>query len=186
MTAREVQDLVRHMEWADALVWDAVLAVRESRDDGFLRERMHHIHEVQWAYLQIWRGEAVSVGDLATFDGMQPIREWGRRLHRELRLHLESIIDDALREPVRVPWSEQLVKSYGKAEQGSLAETILQVVSHSTYHRGQVNTRIRELGGEPPLVDFIVWIWSGRPAANWGDAPASPLAPEGARSARGR
>jgi hypothetical protein len=28
----------------------------------------------------------------------------------------------------------------------------------------QVNTRIRELGGTPPLVDFIAWIWAGKPA----------------------
>jgi len=38
---------------------------------------------------------------------------------------------------------------------------------HSTHHRGQVNARLRELGGEPPLADFIVWLWWGRPAASW-------------------
>jgi len=42
-----------------------------------------------------------------------------------------------------------------------------QVIIHSTHHRGQVNSRIRELKGEPPLVDFIVWIWLGKPAAAW-------------------
>jgi hypothetical protein len=32
------------------------------------------------------------------------------------------------------------------------------------YHRGQVATRLRERGGEPPLTDFIAWIWMHRPA----------------------
>jgi uncharacterized damage-inducible protein DinB len=38
---------------------------------------------------------------------------------------------------------------------------------HSTYHRGQVNARLRELGIEPPLTDYIAWIWFGRPEAEW-------------------
>jgi uncharacterized damage-inducible protein DinB len=52
-------------------------------------------------------------------------------------------------------------------EAPTLAETMLQVASHSTYHRGQVNARLRELAGEPPLVDYIAWIWFGRPAPEW-------------------
>jgi hypothetical protein len=55
----------------------------------------------------------------------------------------------------------------------TLAETILQVASHSTYHRGQVNTRLRQLGAEPPLVDYVAWIWFDRPAADW---PARSIA----------
>jgi uncharacterized damage-inducible protein DinB len=33
--------------------------------------------------------------------------------------------------------------------------------------RAQVNTRLRELGATPPLVDFIAWAWFGKPAAEW-------------------
>ncbi|MGH9902557.1 MAG: DinB family protein, partial [Pyrinomonadaceae bacterium] len=51
-------------------------------------------------------------------------------------------------------------------------ETALQVVLHGTYHRGQVNARLKEVGGVPPLVDYIAWLWLGRPAAEW--PPADP------------
>jgi uncharacterized damage-inducible protein DinB len=47
------------------------------------------------------------------------------------------------------------------------ADAMYQVVSHSSYHRGQVNTRIRKIGGEPPLTDFIAWIWRGKPSSEW-------------------
>jgi len=50
-----------------------------------------------------------------------------------------------------------------ETEPASLAETLFQVPAHSTYHRGQVNALIRNAGGEPPLVDFIVWVWLGKP-----------------------
>ena len=35
------------------------------------------------------------------------------------------------------------------------------------YHRGQNATRLRELGGEPPLTDFVAWLWKGRPDGKW-------------------
>ncbi|HLG57803.1 MAG TPA: hypothetical protein VI485_20835 [Vicinamibacterales bacterium] len=43
------------------------------------------------------------------------------------------------------------------------------MTSHSTYRRGQVNERFREVGGEPPLVDDIAWIWFGRPEPDWSE-----------------
>lgn len=65
---------------------------------------------------------------------------------------------------VRFPWADQLVARFGAAQPATLSESVLQVALHSTYHRGQINARLRELGGDPPLVDFIVWIWRGRPS----------------------
>jgi uncharacterized damage-inducible protein DinB len=44
---------------------------------------------------------------------------------------------------------------------------------HSAHHRGQALRRLRELGVEPPLCDFIVWIWTGRPDADWGEEEAA-------------
>lgn len=38
------------------------------------------------------------------------------------------------------------------------------VVMHSQHHRGQCAARPRALGGEPPTVDFIIWL-KNRPAA---------------------
>jgi uncharacterized damage-inducible protein DinB len=54
-----------------------------------------------------------------------------------------------------------------KPESTTIGETILQVALHSIYHRGQVNARLRALGQEPPLVDYIAWIWLGRPDPKW-------------------
>ena len=71
---------------------------------------------------------------------------------------------------MELPWAAGLTKRFGREPApATLAETAFQVASHSTYHRGQVNTRLRELGAEPPLVDYIAWLWLGRPAAEWAD-----------------
>jgi uncharacterized damage-inducible protein DinB len=54
----------------------------------------------------------------------------------------------------------------------TLGETMLQIASHSTHHRAQNNSQLRELGAKPPLVDYIAWLWSGRPDAEWPAASA--------------
>jgi len=67
-----------------------------------------------------------------------------------------------------MPWIAEYEQQIGRRfEKPTLGETMFQVTSHSTYHRGQVNMRLRGIGGEPPLVDFIAWVWFGKPTAEW-------------------
>jgi uncharacterized damage-inducible protein DinB len=71
-------------------------------------------------------------------------------------------------EPTALPWMDMVSAQLGRTlVVPTLAETLLQVPMHSMHHRGQINARLRELGNEPPLVDFIAWIWLGKPAAEW-------------------
>lgn len=174
MLRKQFQDLARHMEWADAEVWNAALRLPEATSDASLLERLHHLHTVQWAYLQIWRGEPVELPELPTFEGAVALRDWAREYHRQVAAHLARIDAEALGRPVTLPWADQVVERYGDPEPASLAETILQVVYHTTYHRGQINTRLRELEAEPPLTDYIAWIWMGRPDPDWNARSTAP------------
>jgi uncharacterized damage-inducible protein DinB len=81
---------------------------------------------------------------------------------------LDSLAEESVAQIVALPWGEMVAARIGQTPAAStLAETLQQVTMHSTYHRGQVNARLRELGAEPPLVDFIAWVWLGKPAAHW-------------------
>ncbi|HWS53910.1 MAG TPA: DinB family protein [Pyrinomonadaceae bacterium] len=164
-------DLYRHMEWADAAVWGAVLRSDGARADAKLRELLRHLHLVQRAFLRAWRGEEAGA-PYPEFDDAAPLMEWGRAYYAEARAHLASLGGESLSGPLPVPWASMVERRLGRPpEVTSLGETLLQVALHTTYHRGQVNTRLRELGGEPPLTDYIAWLWQGRPAPAWpGDA----------------
>jgi uncharacterized damage-inducible protein DinB len=37
------------------------------------------------------------------------------------------------------------------------------IVNHSTYHRGQVASKLKRLGVEPPATDFIFWVFERMP-----------------------
>lgn len=162
-----LHELMRHMEWADAAVWKSVLASPPAQSDQRLRDCLYHVHGVQWAYLQIWRDEPPELPEASSFEDLAAIHAWGREYYRRLAEQGDWLNDATLERPVHFPWAEQLAERFGSPAPATLAETILQITSHTTYHRGQVNMRLRELETEPRLTDFIAWVWMGKPDADW-------------------
>ena len=161
-----LQDLFAHMQWADATVWKTVFSFPPATQDARLQELLYHLHIVQRAFLKAWRGE--SLDGFPKFSDAESLRDWGKAYYAEANSHLSTLTEEALNQPLLLPWAAMIEKQFGRTpESSTLGETALQVALHTAYHRGQVNARLRELGGEPPLVDYIAWIWQGRPAANW-------------------
>jgi uncharacterized damage-inducible protein DinB len=171
MDLAECRALLGHAEWADALVWKAALA--GGQDDPGLLETLHHVHAVQWAYLHIWRGERARPRELSSFPTLTALRDWAQEYYLELSPYLASLSAQDAAVEVRFPWADHLVQRFGQARPATWTESVLQVALHSSYHRGQVARRLRELGGEPPLCDFIAWIWMDRPGADWGGDEAA-------------
>jgi len=171
MDLADCRGLLGHAEWAEALVWQSVLAL--PKEDTELQAKLYHLHMVQWAYLHIWRGESVKPRELGSFATPLSLCAWAREYYLELPSYLAGLSDADLGREVRFPWADRLVQRFGRARPATWAESALQVAMHSGYHRGQVALRLRELGAEPPLTDFIAWVWMDRPVADWGDDDAA-------------
>jgi uncharacterized damage-inducible protein DinB len=170
MEAVWLRDLARHLGWADAALWTAVLASDAARGDETIRLWLHHVHTVQHAFLRSWRGEPrpFELPELAAFADPTAIARWGREAHAGIGAFLQAAGAEELARELRLPWAEGLELARDRRiEHPSLAHTAVQVAMHSAHHRGQVAVRLRELGGEPPLIDFIAWLWWGRPEADW-------------------
>jgi uncharacterized damage-inducible protein DinB len=165
-----IRELYRHMEWADTSVWRSVLAQPAAEADKKIRGLLVHIHVVQRAFLHVWTKQSLRTAfkEPEDFATLPEIMQWSQPYYREAARFLDTTDAAALTRPVTMPWVEEYQKQMGQTfSTPTLAETMFQVASHSTYHRGQVNLRLRELGGEPPLVDFIAWIWFGKPTPQW-------------------
>jgi uncharacterized damage-inducible protein DinB len=167
---RTLKDLFSHMQWADALVWNSVLSNADAAADGRVRDLLFHLHMVQRLFLAVWQG-----GDLKAAAKDSPdiasACESARSYYADIGAFLSQLDESALTNAVTLPWAARFAEHLGRAPSSpTLAETMLQVVMHSTYHRGQVNAQLRALNVEPPLTDFIAWVWFGRPEAEW---PAS-------------
>lgn len=151
-----------HMEWADSTVWSAVHKF-QGTEDKRLADLLNHLHMTQAAFLDAWRGMQF---DAKSFRerSLAETEHFARECYCTARNFTEALDAAMLDRPVNLPWAEHFAKP---ANPTNLGETIMQVSQHSTYHRGQANMRLREIGGEPPLVDYIAWLWMGRPKANW-------------------
>ena len=153
-------ELFDHMAWADALTWKGVLAFPAAGEDRVLRERLHHIHLCQHAWLKIWLGKPVDPHDGEEFDLFE-LAGWARDYHEAVQGYLTTLNESDLARTVIVP------ETGPEFSQPHLSESFIQITSHSMYHRGQVSARLREIGGAPAQTDFILWVGSGKPEAVW-------------------
>src|SRR5215471_17621326 len=127
MNLIELGDLYRHMEWADASVWRAVLASEVALSDQKLRDYFYHLHLVQRAFIRAWRHEPVKT-EFATFDDTKAVRQWGRSYYDEIFSHLDQLDDEQISQPMQLPWAELVTKQLGRAPAPiTIGETMLQV-----------------------------------------------------------
>jgi uncharacterized damage-inducible protein DinB len=157
------------MEWADAEVWNAVLAHEPASRDQRLRDLLIHLHRTQRLFLLVWQKQPLDAAwGKADFPTVADLRRWAQTYYPDVNRFVQALDESALKDDMSMPWVRSFEAQLGRTfETPTLGETIFQVTSHSTYHRGQVNARLREIGGEPPLVDYIAWLWFGRPEPNW-------------------
>ena len=161
-------DLYAHMEWGDAEIWAAIQRTPEATENEQVHKLLFHIHMTQWAFFNAWRGEPFARVKPEDYPTLDDVKVWKTSFYNELKPFLESLKKEQLSEPLVLPWAPYFARSLGREfADTTLGETMHQLASHSVHHRAQVNTLLRQLGGEPPMIDYILWIWMGRPTASW-------------------
>ena len=157
-----LDELYAHQEWADAEHWRAFEAHAAALEDRAIRERLHHIHLVQSAFLWVTgpRTAQFAVTKAEDYPNIADLKTFARELHVKMAAMIGRADDARLEEMIEVPWWQPPLKL-------SVRHALMQAALHSHYHRGQNATRLRELGGVPPATDFILWIRNGQPTARW-------------------
>jgi len=157
-----LDELYAHQEWADAEHWLALEAHAPALADRAIRERLHHIHLVQSAFLWVAgpRTAQFVITKAEDYPNLADLKTFARKYHCEMAAMLGTMNETRLAETIEVPWFQPPLKI-------SVRHALTQAAMHSHYHRGQNATRLRELGGVPPGTDFIVWVRDGQPAPRW-------------------
>jgi len=158
-----LDELYAHQEWADAEHWRAFEAHPAALADKAILERLLHIHLVQHGFLWVTSPERTDFAfkKLDDFLSMGDLKKYAQQGLKEMTELLKKTDPDRMEEIIDVPWFKPPAKI-------SVRHALTQAAMHSHYHRGQNATRLRELGGVPPMTDFIVWLRNGQPAAQWG------------------
>jgi uncharacterized damage-inducible protein DinB len=157
-----LKELYAHQEWADAEHWRALQGHAAALADKAIRERLHHIHQVQAAFLWVVgpRREQFVITKVEDYPDIGDLKVFARKYHADMAAKLGAMDDATLEKMIEVPWFQPAAKI-------SVRQALTQAAMHSHYHRGQNATRMRELGVAPPGTDFIVWLWQGQPGAKW-------------------
>lgn len=155
----EIQELFEYNRWANERILDAVSNLSEdefTRDLGSsfasIRDSLVHVLAADWIWLSRWNG--VSPSEL-------PVG-WKESGFGELRERMEEV--EAGRSEFLGKLDEgdlDRVVSYrttaGAPHRSRVSQMLRHVVNHSTYHRGQVVTMLRQLGSEAPSTDLILY-----------------------------
>jgi uncharacterized damage-inducible protein DinB len=165
-----LRELLKHMEWADSITWKTVLNCSNSNNDEKIKDILLHYHTAQQKYFSVWKEESFDIEAKFNFENLTMILNWVIEYYTELNEFFENLNERKLEENVIYPGIERIKEILGKTPaKVNFIETVLQVVIHTSHHRGQVNKRLREIGGKPEIIDFIAWAWLGKPKAVWNE-----------------
>lgn len=120
-----------------------------------VRDTLAHLVAVEWVWLERWLGRSptrLDSGEYAAerFPTLDAIRDRWATVEGNMRSHLSGLEDSALERPL------SYTNFKGERWTYPLWQTLLHVVNHQTYHRGQITTLLRQLGVAAPAVDFLV------------------------------
>jgi uncharacterized damage-inducible protein DinB len=166
MTVAELLDLYEYNRWAHQRTLEAAIELTADQyhravGGSFpsVRATLEHLLGAEVIWLSRWQGH--SLGDSPDFSGLGDAtalqRLWSLFWHRQFGF-LKSLSDDELTRPIAIR-----TRSGIEAVQ-PLGETMIHVMNHATYHRGQAVGQIRQVGGTPNNTDYFVYCLSKGPA----------------------
>jgi uncharacterized damage-inducible protein DinB len=154
-----VKDLYRYNRWANGRVFGAVshLSPEEFAEDlgsshPSVRDTLLHIVWAEWIWLQRWNGVSPQLVFQGTdFPSLAAVKARWSEVEIEQHAFLEAVTAERLLTVVRY------VNLEGETWQYPLWRQMYHVVNHSTYHRGQLTTMLRQLGARPIATDLLVF-----------------------------
>ena len=157
-----ILNLFGHQAYADASMMNAIRRHETAARDRELRELLHHILLAHRYWIQLSQGLPFVIDEETRVpDSLEPIAARYRDTHVQEERWLARLEEPDLARTLESP--------YFPDRRIAVGEALMQVCLHSHGHRSQCATRLRMLGGEPPPVDFILWL-KDRPAAEWTDS----------------
>lgn len=155
----EFRELFDYNAWANRTIFDAVALLPEAQYFRDLKSSYGGIHgtlaHIVWAeqlWLHRWLGKpnpAVAQG--ADLKSLAEARGRWEAVEAERGSFLAAFTADRLEET-------RVVKpSSGREYVHSYRQMFRHLINHSSYHRGQIVTFIRQLGSKPPSTDLILY-----------------------------
>jgi uncharacterized damage-inducible protein DinB len=135
----------------------ATLSVDDFKRDlqsslGGVRGTLVHTMGAEWIWLERWKGVSPDKPlDEGEFPDIVALRDRWAAIEEHRASWLENLRPEALAQSIRYR------NLQGQEFESVLWQMVQHVANHSTYHRGQVITMLRQLGAKTVATDLVVW-----------------------------
>ena len=157
MNTKDISTLYAYNRWANRRTLGSVRPLDHDhfiRDlgtsHGSIRGTLVHTLWAEWLWLQRWRGESPKrIFDPVEFADFATVETYWHGLEHERQGFIARLTDERL---------EQIItyeNAKGERWTYALGHMMQHVVNHSSYHRGQIVTLLRQLGHTPASSDFL-------------------------------
>ena len=154
-----LRELISHHSYANALLTKAIGEHQPAAQDTEFRRLLHHIDLANRHWFLLIVNEPFDfTKESQPPSSLEAIVSRYKELSDKELAWVSRAVDEDLNRQIASPFLPDL--------KVSVAEAMLQVCLHSAAHRAQIAAKLRELGGKPPILDFILWL-KDRPAADW-------------------
>jgi len=157
MKPEAMVELYEYNAWADRRALEAACHLSKEQftkplGSSFpsVRDTLGHICGVEWLWLERFEGRSPSaIPDVKEFDDIEGLKARWTNFEPTLLNFVRSLTEDDLQRVM-----EYKTMKYG-TYRNPLWQSMLHLVNHGTYHRGQITTMLRQLGAEPILTDLM-------------------------------
>lgn len=157
MDINDFRNLYEYNAWANRRASDVCAALSAEQLTRNLassfpsvRDTLAHIMGAEWIWLERWRGASpTSFMDTSQLATVAAIRERWDPIERGLQDYVHSL------SPADLQGTLQYKSMAGQPFAQPLWQTLQHLANHSTYHRGQITTMLRQLGAKPVSTDMV-------------------------------
>ncbi len=160
------RELLKYTLWADRRL---MATLQEVRSEDALREAgtshgsllgtVAHILGAELLWFFRWVGNPIEgIPGIDQFPDFEALKAGFEELWPQLEFFLASLSEEQLQG--ELTW----VNSRGETHCRFLWQSVTHLANHSSYHRGQAVTLLRQLGYEPPSTDLIYFFKDCREA----------------------
>jgi uncharacterized damage-inducible protein DinB len=154
-----LREMLEFVRWGDQLAQQAARSVPDDAyhkdfgiSSGSLHKLLTHCMAVQWLWACRMQGESPArLEDQSDYRSRLDVEQRWPLVHAVLIEFVGRQSTSALQHAITYR------DTRGESHTMQLGQTILHVIDHASYHRGQINTLIRRAGGTPVPISYRLW-----------------------------
>lgn len=159
-TPEDIARLFAYSRWANAKVLESVSTLTPEElgrpvggSFSTVLGTLTHVYGGEWVWLERFLGRSPrALPPAQEIASLGALREKWREVEQSHKGFVEGLTTSGMTETLRYTNFAGENRSY------PIGELLVHLANHSTYHRGQVTTLLRQLGKTPTATDYLLFL----------------------------